>query len=149
MCRLNGVWSRQQVDAFLGGACIPLRLGCVGSDGFPRVVSLWFLYQGGIIHCVTHRNSRLAVILRRQQKVGFEVAPNEPPYFGVRGQGMVSVSPLGDADTLEILLERYLGGLDNRLARWLLSRRDEELLIRLEPLRMYSWDYRKRMKDVG
>ena len=148
-CRLSGTWTRQQVDEFLANAVIPVRLACVGSDGFPRVVSLWFRYQAQVLHCVTHRKARLVSILRRDQKAGFEVAPNEPPYYGVRGQGVVTLRPLGDSDALEVLIERYLGGHESNLARWLLSRRDEEMLLTIDPLTIYSWDYRHRMKDIG
>ena len=75
----------------------------------------------------------------------FEVAPNEPPYFGVRGQAMAALEPLGDHKTLQQLLERYLGGGDSDLGQWLLQRSDEELLISLTPVRFFSWDYRERM----
>ncbi len=146
--RLNGAWSRQQVDAFLADAVMPLRLACVGRDGFPRVVSLWFFYRAGVLYCVTHRKAKVVAILRREPKVAFEVAPNEPPYYGVRGQGLAVLRPLGDSDALRVVLERYLGGVDSDLARWLLSRSDEEVVISIEPLRMYSWDYRRRMKNV-
>ena len=46
------------------------------------------------------------------------------------------------------MLHRYLGGADSRLAQWLLSRRDDEILISIEPRRLFSWDYRERMQDA-
>ena len=49
---------------------------------------------------------------------------------------------------LQRVLQRYLGGEDSNLARWLLSRRDEEVLISIEPQRLFSWDYRERMRDT-
>ena len=49
---------------------------------------------------------------------------------------------------LEEVLGRYLGGSESGLARWLLSRRDEEVLISIEPERLFSWDYRERMSDT-
>jgi nitroimidazol reductase NimA-like FMN-containing flavoprotein (pyridoxamine 5'-phosphate oxidase superfamily) len=145
----SGSWSRQQVDEFLVAVTVPIRLACTGADGFPRVVSLWFQYQEGGIHCVTHQDSKLVALLRREQRVGFEVSPNDPPYHGVRGQGMATLQPLGEADTLAVLLERYLGGLESGLAKWLLSRSHEEILVRIDPTRLFSWDYRERMADLG
>ena len=50
-------------------------------------------------------------------------------------------------DVLDEVLSRYLGGTDSDLARWLLSRRDEEVLISITPGRLFSWDYRERMAD--
>jgi hypothetical protein len=80
--------------------------------------------------------------------MGFEIAPNEPPYHGVRGQGDAIVEPLGSKETLEELLGRYLGGVNSSLANWLLSRCDEEVLITITPTRLYTWDYRERMADA-
>ncbi len=145
---IRGPWDRRETDEFLSRALYPVRLACTASDGFPRVVSLWYQYSGGRLLCVTHTDSALAQLLRRNPKVGFEVAPNEPPYHGVRGQGLATLEPLGDRDTLRDLLQHYLGGSDSSLARWLLSRSHEELLITIEPSRLYCWDYRDRMADA-
>jgi hypothetical protein len=102
-----------------------------------------------MLYCVSHRESSLVALLRRNERVGFEIAPNEPPYHGVRGQGTATLQALGDDDTLRVLLQRFLGGVDSKLARWLLSRSDEEMLISIQPQRWFSWDYRERMEDTG
>ena len=86
-------------------------------------------------------------MLRDNEKVGFEVSPNQPPYYGVRGQGIAELTNEGAGDVLEQLLQRYLGGSDSSLGNWLLSRRDEEVLISIEPQRLFSWDYRQRMGE--
>jgi nitroimidazol reductase NimA-like FMN-containing flavoprotein (pyridoxamine 5'-phosphate oxidase superfamily) len=44
---LRGPWNKQETENYLAAARYPLRLSCVGSDGFPRVVSLWYSYEGG------------------------------------------------------------------------------------------------------
>ena len=145
----KGPWSERDIGEFLETARFPLRLATVGRDGFPRVVSVWYLADGLNLQCVSHRDSQLVKLLRANDRVGFEVAPNEPPYHGVRGQGIASLSPLGDSDTLDTLLDHYLGGAESAVATWLLSRREEEMLISIEPQRVFSWDYRQRMSDVG
>ena len=143
---MKGPWSESQIEKFLQECVIPLRLACVGADGFPRVVAVWFLFQGGRFHSVSHQDSQLIALLRDSNKVGFEVAPEKPPYYGVRGQGIASLTHEGAGDVLDQVLQRYLGGTDSGLAQWLLSRRDEEVLISVEPKRLFSWDYRERMK---
>jgi hypothetical protein len=146
---IKGPWTQSQVSQYLGDTRVPLRLACIGADGFPRVVSLWFCYQAGRLYCVSHRDSMVVKLLEKQGKVGFEIAPNEPPYSGVRGQGVATLQPLGDRSTLTDLVDRYLGGQDSSLASWLLSRSEQELLITIEPIRLFTWDYRERMADLG
>lgn len=146
--RLKGPWSENQVTSFLEQSTFPLRLACVDPDGFPVVVSVWYLLERGSLLCVSHQKSHLVRLLRATHKVGFEVAPNEPPYHGVRGQGCATLTPLGEHDTLDRLLQRYLGNTESTLAQWLLSRRTEEVLIAIEPTQIFSWDYRQRMADI-
>ena len=67
----------------------------------------------------------------------------------MRGQGLVSLHEDGGADTLRIHLHHYLGGTDSSLAQWLLSRAEDELLVRVQVTRMFSWDYRQRMAAAG
>lgn len=143
--KTKGPWSRQEIDSFLSGTHYPLRLACVGEDGYPRVVSVWFLYLDGKFFCASHSASQLVALLGANGRVGFEVAPNEPPYYGVRGQGDVTLTRAGGAQMLERLLARYLGGLESPLASWLLSRAQDELLLTITPRRLFSWDYRQRM----
>jgi len=140
----GGPWSQSQISAFLDSSRYPMRLACVGADDYPRVVSLWYAHEQGRLLCATHRSARLVPLLRRHPKVGFEIAPNDPPYCGVRGQGQAQVAEEG-GELLERLLDRYLGSSGSPLASWLLSRRADELLITITPERWFSWDYRDRM----
>jgi nitroimidazol reductase NimA-like FMN-containing flavoprotein (pyridoxamine 5'-phosphate oxidase superfamily) len=142
---LKGPWDQAQVDSFLRNSTFPLRLACVAEDGFPRVVSVWYGYDGQHLRCVSHRSSQLVNLLERCDRVGFELAPNEPPYHGVRGQGIARLDADADGVVLRQMLQRYLGGTTSKLARWLLSRAEDEMLITIEPLRLFSWDYRERM----
>tara|TARA_B100001540_G_scaffold281088_1_gene270911 strand:+ start:199 stop:642 length:444 start_codon:yes stop_codon:yes gene_type:complete len=143
--KIKGPWDRRAIDDYLGAAHFPLRLACVGDDGFPRVVSVWYHYDDGALYCVSHRDSLLVTLLAKMPKVGFEVAPNEPPYRGVRGRGLAAVAPEGGGEMLERLLRHYLGSTESSLAQWLLSRAEDELLITLRPQHLFSWDYTERM----
>jgi nitroimidazol reductase NimA-like FMN-containing flavoprotein (pyridoxamine 5'-phosphate oxidase superfamily) len=142
---LKGPWDKARIDSFLQDTTFPLRLACVGDDGFPRVVSVWYGYDGQHLRCVSHRSSQLVSLLQRCDRVGFELAPNEPPYQGVRGQGIATLDADANGVVLREMLQRYLGGTDSKLAKWLLSRAEDEILITIEPLRLFSWDYRERM----
>lgn len=146
---LKGPWSLPEIEQFLCEVNFPLRLACTSRDGYPRVVSVWYAYRNGSLLCVSHRKSALIRLLEQDPRVGFEVSPNDPPYHGVRGQGKASLTPLGDHDVLETLLDRYLGQQESRVGNWLLARKDEEILITVRPERLFSWDYRQRMADVS
>ena len=139
----------QDSEQWLQQCVIPIRLACVGQDEFPRVVSVWFLYQEGEFLCVSHRDSSLVKLLRATPKVGFEISPDTPPYHGVRGQGTASLGHEGAGDVLRAVIRRYLGDSNSSLADWLLSREEEELLIRVAPQRFFTWDYRDRMEPVS
>ena len=142
---LKGPWDKTEIDSFLQHSTFPLRLACVGEDGFPRVVSVWYVFDGQHFRCVSHRSSQLIGLLEGNDRVGFELAPNEPPYHGVRGQGTVQLSSAADGEVLRTMLQRYLGDTESKLASWLLSRVEDEILITIAPIRLFSWDYRERM----
>lgn len=143
--QINGPWDLAGVDRFLRDATIPVRVAAQMDDGFPVIVSLWFQWDGTHLWCATHESAKLLRHLRRQPRVAFEVAPDSPPYHGVRGQALAEIGESGTGNVLlEKLLTRYLGGTESELAQWLLGR-DGEVTIRLKPVRMTSWDYRGRM----
>jgi hypothetical protein len=87
--------------------------------------------------------------LRDDARCAFEIAGDQPPYCGVRGQAYASIQESLGAEILKELLVRYQGGTDNDLARDLLAKSDKEVAILLEPKRVYTWDYSRRMAGIG
>ncbi|MGK0440580.1 MAG: hypothetical protein ACJA0N_000375 [Pseudohongiellaceae bacterium] len=124
----------------------PIRLAVTGSDGFPRIVSLWFKQEGESLYCVTHESAWILRQLELNNQVGFEISSNSPPYKGLRGVGYISLAPL-EGDLLEQLIVRYLNNTTSSLAKWLLSRKDDEIVIRISPSSLSSWDYTRRMGE--
>ena len=137
------------MEDFLQDSTLPIRLSVVAEDGYPRVISLWYKYEQETLYCVTHRSSKLASLLKGESRIGFEISADAPPYHGIRGQGNATLQPLGSNSTLDDVLMSYMGSLESDFSRWLLSRRAEELLISISPLRFFSWDYRDRMSNTG
>ncbi|MBT8469921.1 MAG: pyridoxamine 5'-phosphate oxidase family protein [Myxococcales bacterium] len=146
--RLTGPWTESRVQEFLGEARIPMRLAANTDSGFPIVLSLWFLAEDDEILAVVHRDARIAKRLEADARCAFEIAPDAPPYRGVRGQATANLDADGAAALLERLLDRYLGSTDSSLGRFLLARAEEELIVRLRPNWMASWDYSRRMEDA-
>lgn len=139
-----GPWDRQAVEAFLSTSVIPLRVASIGADG-PLVQSIWFVYDDDALWGCTQAEAVLARRLAREPRCGFEVAADDPPYRGVRGQGTVTILPDRAADVLPRLLERYQGTTRTGLGTWLLSRLDSEVALRISDLRVTSYDYSRRM----
>jgi len=126
---------------------IPLRLACITRQGWPMVVSLWFLYEAEKLYCATQNASKLVYHLQQNSRCAFEVAGDQPPYRGVRGQGEITLIPALGRIMLERLSERYLRGTDTPLSRNLLSRAENEVAIEIRPVRIFAWDYTKRMRN--
>ena len=132
---------------FLEQTVIPLRLACITRQGWPLVTSLWFVYEQGRLYCATQESAKVIYHLRQNPRCGFEIAGDQPPYRGVRGQAEAILSPeLGPA-MLERLIRRYLKGLDSPLGKRLLSQAATEVAIEIKPLRIFQWDYTDRMKN--
>ena len=146
---LSGPWLKPEIEQFLEAACVPVRLSTVAEDGYPRVISLWYQYKSETLYCVTHQSSKLVRLLEKNNRVGFEISADAPPYHGIRGQGLATLQPLGSDPALAELLTRYVGDLESAFSKWLLSRSDEELLIVIKPHRLFSWDYRERMSGMA
>ena len=142
---MSGPFGRDEVAAFLDDALIPLRLACVAPSGWPLVVSLWFVRHGDELVCATQRSSSLVRALEHDLRCAFEVAGEEPPYRGVRGRARVTIEPDEGLATLAELVARYLGGTDGAFARRLLGRTAPEVVLRLDPTEISSWDYTGRM----
>lgn len=143
-------WSQSEIDNFLSAQRIPVRLSAL--DGkFPFICSLWYVYDPTARHlyCVSHRNSKIAKLLEQEERCAFEISPNEPPYCGVRGQAIATLSEEGAETVLRSAIERYLEDSNPSLAAWLLGRVDEEYLIDLSPVWWTAWDYSNRMEKTG
>jgi nitroimidazol reductase NimA-like FMN-containing flavoprotein (pyridoxamine 5'-phosphate oxidase superfamily) len=144
----KGPWSRAEVDAFLAESRIPIRLAVNGGRGHPLLASLWFVPQNDTLWCATQRSARIARALARDPRCAFEVAPEAPPYRGVRAQALASLHDDRGEEILRLAIARYLGDTSSRFARWLLSRARSETAIALAPRSLFSWEYQKRMRDV-
>ncbi len=139
----------ESASAFLAGSVLPLRLAVADTQGRPRIVSLWYEWDGTSAWCATQGRSRLASYVARSGACSFEVSTNHAPYVGVRGTASAIVSGDG-APVLERLLDRYGVALDSSFAKWLLSRSANEVAIQVTPSRMSHWDYSSRMSsDTG
>jgi len=144
--RSSSAWDENGIREFLCNSTIPLRLACNARQGFPLLNSLWFEYHDGSLWCATHASSAIVPLLQKDGRCAIEVALNEPPYRGVRGQAVAELSRDGAEVLLRRLIDRYLGDSNPQLAAWLLGRVDDEYVVRLRPTWLSAWDYSQRMR---
>jgi len=144
---VTGDWTAEETEAFLTSpdGRVPLRLACRRPGGGLWMLSLWYRWRDGGLECATSADADVVSYLAADEGVAFEVSVNEPPYLGVRGAGTASVTPDEDKRLLRTLLERYLGGTDSALADQLLRPERDEVRLRIEPERLYAWDFSDRM----
>ncbi|GGM55275.1 nitroimidazol reductase NimA-like FMN-containing flavoprotein (pyridoxamine 5'-phosphate oxidase superfamily) [Halarchaeum rubridurum] len=145
MTEFRGAWDEAGVADFLRDATVPIRLTTHRPDGTMWTVTLWFAYEDGTFACATGANADVVRFLRADDAVAFDVSVNDPPYYGVRGTGTVTVEPDEEKTLLRSLITRYLGGTDSELARSLLDADREEVRVEIDPAEVYSWDYTERM----
>jgi len=145
MQAITGPWSLDEIETYLTEAAVPIRVAYLGRSGWPAVQSLWYLYDDGALWCATQATARIVSHLARDPRCAFEIAPNEPPYRGVRGQGRAEIDAANGPAILRALIRRFLPSEDSSLARWLLGREEQEVAIRIGDLSVASWDFTRRM----
>ena len=142
-----GAWTGNQIEAFLTGSHLPLRLSIETPAG-PLIVPLWFEFSTSCLICCSPSDSLLVRSVQSVSRVAFDVSTNDLPYRGVRGRGDATAVTASDNRQLEELLEKYLGDTGGQLADWLLNRTDSESVITIEPTWITSWDFSARMSDL-
>jgi len=142
----TGAWDRERTETFLQSETIPIRLSCHTQADVLWMLSLWYLYRDDALWCATSASADVVDYLTGDDRVAFEISTNDPPYKGVRGNGTASIEADPDKTLLKELLERYLGGTDSPLAERLLSPERDEVRIRIDPAKMYTWDFSERMQ---
>lgn len=144
---MEQVMSLELYQTYLEETIIPLRLAGRTASGWPIILSLWYLYEDDALYCATPASAKIIRYLENDARCAFEIASDLPPYCGIRGQAEAELLPQLGGEILERLLHRYLGGTDNALAQNLLKKRGAEIAIRLEPVKVSTWNFKERMQN--
>ena len=127
---------------------IPIRIGFIKSNGYPSIISLWYIDIDGKIYCATQKTAKIIQYLETNPSCGFEIASDQPPYKGSRGEGIVKIIPSKGPEILKILIKKYLGEKESTLSKFLLSHCKNEIAIEITPTKIFHYDYSKRMKGI-
>jgi len=135
-------------EKFLEETKIPVRLGTINNSNFPITTSLWYLYKERKIYCATINDAKIVEYLTQNNRCGFEIAGDKPPYKGIRGFGYADLDYSQGGDVLIAILDKYEVNRNSKLYNFLISRIEQEVAIIIKPVKLYSWDYTTRMKDA-
>lgn len=83
--------------AFLNEPDLLMRLGTVGSDGYPQVTPIWYLYEDGQFWISTASNRIKARNMLARPQVGFAIDSDQMPYRGLSARGEARLTAQGEA----------------------------------------------------
>ncbi len=141
----QSAWNAPQIESFLLTQNTPMRIAVMDVNDYPMICSVWHQYHENKIYAVAHKNSKLIKKLRQHPHCAFEIAPNEPPYKGVRGQAKCSITEQDCDKKLKTLLDKFLGSGYEQLRHFLSSRSKDERVIELSLQKLTAWDFSERM----
>ena len=127
---------------------IPIRIGFIKSNGYPSIISLWYIDIDGKIYCATQKTAKIIQYLETNPSCGFEIASDQPPYKGSRGEGVVKIIPSKGPEILNLLIKKYLGEKESTLSKFLRGHSQNEIAIEITPTKIFHYDYSKRMKGI-
>jgi hypothetical protein len=128
---------------------IPIRIGCISTNGYPCVLSLWFSIMDGRIYCATKKYAKIVEYLEKNPACGFEIASDKPPYRGIRGNGICNIKPEDGKNILSLLIRKYLGQKNPKLEKFLLNNSDKEVALEIVPNQIFHYDYTSRMGNTN
>jgi nitroimidazol reductase NimA-like FMN-containing flavoprotein (pyridoxamine 5'-phosphate oxidase superfamily) len=131
----------KELAEFLGMART-VRVATVGSDGWPHVVPLWFVWHAGTLFVNTTGGNRTVRNAEADPRAAATVDDGEL-YDELRGVVLRGhlVAADGDSRLAEVgdgFSEKYFGGNRPHFERW-----RNRMFLRLEPEEIASWDFRK------
>lgn len=142
-------WSRamseQEVMLFLAQPLL-MRIALVDDDDYPVAYPVWFLYEDGKFLLTSGRESKKARILRKNSKVYFVIddMTEEHGPRGVRGKGEAKLvdDPAYTEQIMRREVVRYMGSLENPVAKELLESVKEALVVEVRPKFLAAWIYK-------
>lgn len=139
---------KQKTNDVIPDIKIPIRMAFIKPNGNPAVISLWYVPINDKICCATQKKAKIVSYLQKNPVCGFEIARDEPPYKGVRGEGDVEIISKKGEEILSILIKKYLGKKESTLSKFLEKNSQSEVAIQINPKKIFPYDYSKRMKEV-
>ena len=137
--------SEQQVRDFLARSKLNLQLGTIDEKGEPNIHPIWYIFENDRIYVATPKKSKKAENSLRQKLVYFSIDDESFPYKGVKGKGTVkSLEDINyNVKIAEKIITKYMGNLENDLAKWIINeiREGNEAVLEINPKFYSTWSF--------
>jgi PPOX class probable F420-dependent enzyme len=138
--------SAEEVSAFLGEQMV-MQCATNGPRGFPHLVALWFVADGGELRGWTYAKSQKAKNIERDPRatLGIEDGVEYQELRGVMFECEVELErdpALVERFGLE-LFERYAGEMTDEIRSMVAGQAQKRVGLTFRPTRTVSWDHRK------
>jgi nitroimidazol reductase NimA-like FMN-containing flavoprotein (pyridoxamine 5'-phosphate oxidase superfamily) len=137
--------TESEVREFLGKAKLNLQLGTIDEKGEPNIHPIWYFFEDDKIYVATPKHSKKASNALRQKTIYFSIDDEAFPYKGVKGKA--TVKSLEDINSnvkiAEKIIIKYMGNLDNDLARFIINaiKAGNEAVLELTPKFYSTWSF--------
>jgi nitroimidazol reductase NimA-like FMN-containing flavoprotein (pyridoxamine 5'-phosphate oxidase superfamily) len=141
--------SEQEIRDFLTNSKLNLHLGTLDEKQEPNIHPIWYYYDrlGDKLYVETSKASKKMSNVRKNNSVYFCVDEPNLPYRGVRGKGEARIhEDINFNVTIsEKILVKYLGNLENPMAKQLLSyvKKRDSAILEIVPKYYSTWDNTK------
>jgi len=139
MARLDVSMTDEELAGFLATAWTA-RVATLGSDGWPHVIPLWFVWLEGALVVNTTRGNRTVRNLEADPRAAVTIDEGEL-YDELRGvvlRGRLTEADDDDGRITAAFGDKYFGGNQPHFASW-----RNRFFLRMEPEHISSWDFRK------
>ena len=136
--------TEDKVNQFLKSK-LNLQLGTIDQKGEPNINPVWFIHENEKLYIATPKNSKKAQNALRGGTIYFSIDDENFPYKGVKGKG--AVKSLEDFDSklaiAERIITKYMGGLDNDIARFIIGQIKDgtQAVIEITPKYYSAWSF--------
>jgi PPOX class probable F420-dependent enzyme len=126
-----------------------LQVASIGPHGYPHQVAMWYALIDGVVHFTTYARSQKVENLRRDPKLSV-MLEDGTPYAELRGLVIEGVAEIieGDAELAARVMQMSGSRHPAELpmappSEQTLRAVGKRAVIRVNPVRVYSWDHRK------
>jgi PPOX class probable F420-dependent enzyme len=146
--RASVVMSDDEVASFME-ASRTATLATIGPTGVPHLTAMWYGLVDGVVCFETKAKSQKVINLRREPRVAcmIEAGDSYDQLHGVAIEGMARIiddvtEPVYWAAATS-LFERYNGPVGDATWQQVERMMHNRVVVRIEPVRVRSWDHRK------